>query len=83
VQEIAPHNQYGIKSFLHQIIEGSTVGVDFADVVDQPLHLVGMCRFLLVHYRGHTNDLCCCRDMEEEGLVRLCRAEDRWLGCRT
>jgi hypothetical protein len=69
VQELAFHDQNGIKQFLHLIVASFVVGEDLTDVVDQPLHLVGMPGFLPSHYQGHANDLGGCHYVEEEGLV--------------
>jgi hypothetical protein len=44
------HNQSGIKQLLHMIVAGLTVREDLANLVDQPLQLVDVSRFLPFHY---------------------------------
>jgi hypothetical protein len=56
---------------LHLIVVGLAIREDLADVVDQPLHLVDMPGFLLLHYLGRAEDLGGSHYVEEEGLAQL------------
>jgi hypothetical protein len=50
---------------------GLAIREDLVDVVDQPLHLVDMPGFLLLHYLGRAEDLGGSHYVEEEGLAQL------------
>jgi hypothetical protein len=65
---------------LQLIVEGFAVGEDHADLVDRPLYHLDVLGFLPFHNQGHANDLGGGRYIEDEGLVRLQRGQDRWLG---
>jgi hypothetical protein len=48
---------------------GLAIREDLGDVVDQPLYLVDVPGFLLLHYQDSANDMGGCHDIQEEGLM--------------
>jgi hypothetical protein len=56
---------------------GLTVREDLADVIDQPLHLVDVPRFLSLHDQGSTDDLGGCRVVQERASPGSSEARTR------